>query len=76
MAGTWKLITNQPPASVDTMLLLTDGTVVAHESDQPRWHRLTPDASGNYEKGTWSSIAPMIDTRLFFSSQILKDGRV
>jgi hypothetical protein len=30
MAGTWALITN-PPANIDTMLLMTDGTVMAHE---------------------------------------------
>jgi hypothetical protein len=45
----------QPEASVDTMLLLTNGTVVAHESDSPNWHRLTPDGKGNYSKGTWTT---------------------
>ncbi len=87
MAGTWKVITNQPPASLDTMLLLTDGTVAAHQLDSPNWHRLTPDFSGSYENGTWSPIAampsnPAIPTDqqgpsygpTFFGSAVLKDG--
>jgi hypothetical protein len=89
MAGTWNLIKNQPPASVDTMLLLTDGTVVAHELNSPNWHRLTPNVSGSYEDGVWSSIAPMPPNPaipaanggptygpLFFGSGVLKDGRL
>ena len=55
MAGTWAKMAKQPEASVDTMLLLTNGTVVAHESDSPNWHRLTPDGKGNYSKGTWTT---------------------
>jgi hypothetical protein len=31
MAGPWKALTNIPSFSVDTMLLLTDGTVMCHE---------------------------------------------
>jgi hypothetical protein len=38
MAGTWADLAKQPGASVDTMLLLTDGTVIAHESNSPNWH--------------------------------------
>lgn len=87
MAGSWKLLTNQPLASVDTMLLLTDGTVVAHESNSPNWHRLTPNSAGSYEDGNWSAIAPMPPNPaivaanggpsygpLFFGSAVLKDG--
>ena len=40
------------------------------------WYRFTPDAHGNYVNGTWSTLAPMHDTRFWFSSQVLKDGRV
>jgi subtilisin-like proprotein convertase family protein len=40
------------------------------------WFRLTPDIHGSYLNGTWSSLASMHDTRLYFSSQVLKDGRV
>jgi hypothetical protein len=90
MAGTWKLITNQPPASVDTMLLLTDGTVLAHELNSPNWHPLTPNLFGDYENGTWSPTIvqmppnPAIPAAqkgpaygpLFFGSAVLKDGTV
>ena len=87
MAGSWALLTHQPPASVDTMLLLTDGTVVAHQSNSPNWYRLTPTSTGSYDAGTWSSIAPMPPNPaiaavnngptygpLFFGSAVLKDG--
>jgi hypothetical protein len=89
MAGTWADLTNQPGASVDTMLLLTDGTVIAHESDSEKWRRLTPDGKGSYTKGSWSDLPPMppnnaIPTAtggptygpLFFSSAVLGDGTV
>ena len=52
-----------------------------------RWNVLKPNVhdsyygsvflrGGSYVNGIWDSIAPMHDTRLYFSSQILKDGRV
>lgn len=87
MAGTWANLVHQPGASVDTMLLLTDGTVIAHESDSPNWHQLTPDAQGSYTKGTWASTPPMPPNNavptsaggpvygpLFFGSAMLGDG--
>jgi hypothetical protein len=87
MAGTWTDLNNQPGASVDTMLLATDGTVLAHEFDSPNWHRLTPNASGDYSNGTWTTIPPMPPNSAipagqngptyaprFFGSAILDDG--
>ena len=81
-AGTWTPLANRPPDNVDTMLLLTDGTVMA-ASGEPRsgnignaWFRLTPDIHGSYVNGTWSVLAPMNDARLYYSSQVLLDGRV
>jgi hypothetical protein len=41
IAGTWSDLANQPGASFDTMLLLSDGTVIAHASNSPNWHQLT-----------------------------------
>ena len=63
------------------MLLLTDGTVMCKSSSGPdsygnAWNKLTPSSSGSYANGTWTTLAPMIDTRLYFASQVLKDGRV
>jgi hypothetical protein len=31
MASPWKKLNNTPPFSVDTMLLLTDGSIMCHE---------------------------------------------
>jgi len=63
------------------MLLLSDGTVMAKGTAGGggignAWYKLTPDANGSYVNGTWSTRAPMQDTRLWFSSQVLQDGRV
>jgi len=84
-AQTWQRTTNNPPENLGAMLLLTDGTVIAHqENDQNgnvaslRWYRLTPDSSGSYLNGTWTRIADMPSGYgpLFFGSAVLPDGRV
>lgn len=81
-AGTWVPLTNSAPDNVDLLLLLSDGTVMA-ASGEPgaggfgnAWYKLTPDANGSYVNGTWSTLAPMNYERLYYSSQILRDGRV
>jgi hypothetical protein len=56
--------------------LLTDGTVMVLSSDTNLCYRLTPDASGSYINGTWSQLASMNDSRLYYASVVLKDGRV
>jgi len=81
--GTWTALTNlAPDANNGGMLLLSDGTVLCKSGSGGGdgigniYNKLTPDANGSYINGTWSSIAPMISTRLYYSSQVLKDGRV
>ncbi len=89
MAGTWTSLQNQPNFNADTMLLLTDGTVMCHEVNSRNWHKLTPDSSGNYIKGSWSSMAPLpnnsvipainggpTNAPLYFASAVLGDGTV
>ena len=89
MAGTWKDLANQPGVNIDTMLLLTDGTVMAHELASPNWHRLTPDANGSYLNGTWAAMPPMPPNSdipasqngpdygpVFYGSAVLRDGTV
>lgn len=76
MAGTWKPLDNQPTFNASTMLLLTDGTVMCQQSGGTNWYKLTPDPFGDYIKGTWSPLAPMINTRLYYASAVLRDGRV
>jgi hypothetical protein len=76
-AATWTSLTNLPPGAVDTMLLLTDGTVLAHQAGcAPGWFRLSPNNAGNYINGTWSVAAPMGTGRLYFASHVLPNGNV
>jgi uncharacterized protein YjdB len=79
--GTWTPITiNAPHGNAGVMLLMTDGRVLCKSSagggQGKIWDILTPDINGSYTNGTWTSTAPMIDDRLYFSSQVLRDGRV
>ena len=81
--GTWTAVTIPGlNPSGGLMLLLSDGTVMAKTTAGgtggygTTWNRLTPDIHGSYIAGTWSAMAPMLGSRLYFSSQVLKDGRV
>jgi hypothetical protein len=78
VAQTWTPLANQPAFSASNPLLLTDGTVIAHNGCAPDWWRLTPDSRGSYVNGTWSRIASMAADYgpLYFSSAVLADGRV
>jgi autotransporter-associated beta strand protein len=58
------------------MLLLSDGTVLAANAGDKNWFQLSPDNKGGYTRGTWRTLASMHDTRLYFSSAVLPDGRV
>jgi len=82
----WSTV-NNVPASIDTMLLLTDGSVMAHVLASPNWYRLIPDGTGSYANGTWKQTASMLnDSNLtatmngptygpvFFGSAVLQDG--
>ena len=68
---------NYPPDYLGHMLLMPDGTVIAPQifSEGSAWYRLTPDSHGSYLTGTWSSIASAHNSRLYFASAVLKDGR-
>ena len=77
-AQVWTPLVSQPPFSAGNPLLLTDGTVIAHNTCAPDWWRLTPDSTGSYVNGTWSPIAslPAGYGPLYFASAVLPDGRV
>ncbi|MEP7263522.1 MAG: T9SS type A sorting domain-containing protein [Bacteroidota bacterium] len=81
--GTWTPLTSIAPAGSGAgMMLLSDGTVLAKRGSGGsdgrgnQYDRLTPDIHGSYINGTWSTTAPMNNTRLYYSSQVLMDGRV
>ena len=71
-------------ANGGTMFLLTDGTVMVQECQSifgaswatRRWWKLTPDSTGNYVNGTWSSLANSNVARKYFGSAVLADGKV
>jgi hypothetical protein len=77
--GTWTTIT-APHTSGGLMLLLSDGTIMCKTdvgaSNGNLWDLLKPDIKGSYATGKWTTSAAMKDDRLYFSSQVLKDGRV
>ncbi|NBX33357.1 MAG: hypothetical protein EBR07_11640, partial [Planctomycetes bacterium] len=82
-AGTWQQITALcPNASGGGLMLLSDGTVLCKSEAGGTdgigniWNRLTPNSVGSYVGGSWSAIAAMRDTRLYFASQLLMDGRM
>jgi len=74
--GTWTPLTNIAPDYISLMLQLTDGSVMCLGTQSSNWYRLTPDTNGSYLNGTWTSLAPMHDSRLYCSSQVLRDGRI
>ena len=77
-AQTWTPLTHQPSFVASTALLLTDGTVMIHESGGQRWFKLTPDINGSYINGTLSQQAslPSNYSPLYYASAVLPDGRL
>jgi hypothetical protein len=90
LTGTWTALAHAPPANLDTCLLLTDGAVMCHQYNSNLWRRLTPDAFGSYQNGTWDTpaIAAMPNGNdasfgcagctyapLYYASAVLPDGR-
>ncbi len=80
--GTWVPLPACPGYADGVSLLLTDGTVMVKvctggvDTVENMWVKLTPDAHGSYANGTWTVMNRMNKTRLFCSSQMLKDGRL
>jgi hypothetical protein len=77
--GTWTTLT-APHPSGGCMLLLTDGTIMCKSetggTNGNLWDLLKPDSKGSYATGKWTTAKAMKDDRLYFSSQVLRDGRV
>ncbi|MEO8752307.1 MAG: kelch repeat-containing protein [Casimicrobiaceae bacterium] len=79
-AGTWNKLVKNAPGPVNGLVLLGDGTIMGAKNNGSAigngWYRLTPDANGSYVNGTWTTLASMQFTRLYYATQVLKDGRV
>jgi hypothetical protein len=78
---------NQPPSVGDLAILLTDGSVLIQAAavSPPTsndgagiFYRLTPDAKGDYENGTWTRISspPAGYSPYAGASAVLPDGRL
>src|SRR5438552_3808030 len=64
------------PYNISNMMLLSDGTVMAHGAGQTNtWYRLTP-VQGSYINGTWTTLPSMSVQRQFFPSAVLPNGNV
>jgi hypothetical protein len=74
-AGTWVSINHPPPGGIDNPILMTDGSVLCGNGGST-WRKYTPDSTGNYANGTWTTIASTTYDRLFFSSQVLPSGKL
>ena len=76
-AGTWTAAASLAPSGIGTMMLLSDGRVMAQGGGVTKqWYQLAPNANGSYLNGTWSPLAPMGTERLYFGSNVLRDGRI
>ncbi len=75
-AAAWSQISTG--AAISNAVVLTDGSVMAHESCSGTWLKLRPDNTGSYAKGTWTTAAPMPNgyAPRFFASAVLPDGRM
>jgi hypothetical protein len=81
--GYWSKMPASAPDSVAMMIQLSDGTVMAANNPNDafngvgnKWYRLLPNIYGSYLYGSWGPRSPMNYHRLFFSSEVLTDGRL
>jgi Putative Ig domain/Galactose oxidase, central domain len=74
-SGTWAPLATAPATGVNCCMLLGDGTVLTYDGSG-NCNRLTPDIHGNYRLGTWTRLAKMNNSRLFFASALLTNGNV
>ncbi len=76
--ASWKALTGVPSFTPDTMLLMTDGTVLVHDAGGKDWHRLKPDTNGRFDTAgvVWSGPFSMTNSRQFYASGVLADGSV
>jgi len=71
--GTWK--TGASASGVS--LLLTDGSILQQVSfGSNQWQRILPKTDGHYDWTHPVAVASMHETRGFFPSVVMKDGRV
>ena len=74
----WRPVATPAPFTAALPTLLTDGTVMIQDLSTESFWRLTPDATGSYEHGTWSprGSMPAGYSPLYYASAVLPDGKV
>ncbi len=76
-ANGWQQLSHQPTGrKASTAFLLMDGRVLMNDNLSTKWWILTPTITGSYTDGTWSAAATANDSRLYYASGVLGDGRV
>ena len=81
LSGDWTAIAHRLPHGdgAQTMMLLTDGTVLVHggSGNASRvFYALTPNSQGSYVHGSWTRLPRMKLARLYYSSDVLPSGNV
>jgi hypothetical protein len=76
----WKSLNHQPGVNLGPMIQLRDGRIIVHEEQNGNaqaWHILTPDSTGSYVNGTWSSggLLPSGYSPFYFGSQLQLNGK-
>lgn len=79
--GTWTALANlSPNQNQGVLFMLSDGTVICKSGggggSGSVYDKLTPNSSGSYVNGTWTSLPAMNNDRRFYSSQLMQDGRM
>ena len=57
------------------MIQMTDGTILVQSYNGQSWSKLTPDITGSYIDGTWTTLASAPIARLYFADQVLPNGK-
>lgn len=74
-ADTWTPLKNHAPSSVALMIQMTDGTILVQSYNGQSWSKLTPDITGSYIDGTWTTLTSAPIARLYFADQVLPNGK-
>ena len=78
LAQTTQRLAHQSPGGCILAFQLTDGTVICQGNSDSNWYKLTPDNTGSYINGTWSTAASLPSGYVpdAFASAVLADGRL
>ncbi|HEY1815921.1 MAG TPA: hypothetical protein VGG74_26405 [Kofleriaceae bacterium] len=75
----WRAMTTPMPTGFAPAVpqLMQDGTLIVQDYGTANWWKLTPDAFGQYDTGTWKQVASSNGYAPLFDAQaVLPDGRM